>query len=31
MLADLEESHEQAERGETVSAAEARDRLGLDD
>ena len=27
----LEESREQAERGETVSAAEARERLGLDD
>ena len=31
ILADLEESREQAERGETVSAAEARERLGLDD
>jgi Arc/MetJ-type ribon-helix-helix transcriptional regulator len=31
MLADLEESREQAERSETVSAAEARERLGLDD
>ena len=31
MLADLAESREQAEKGETVSAAEARDRLGLDD
>jgi Arc/MetJ-type ribon-helix-helix transcriptional regulator len=30
-LADLEESREQAERGETVSADEARERLGLDD
>lgn len=30
-LADLEESREQAERGETVSAKEARERLGLDD
>jgi Arc/MetJ-type ribon-helix-helix transcriptional regulator len=30
-LADLEESREQAERGETVSAEEARERLGLDD
>ena len=30
-LADLEESREQAERGETVSAAGARERLGLDD
>jgi len=30
-LSDLEESHEQAERGETVSAEEARKRLGLDD
>lgn len=31
MLAELEESREQRERGETVSAAEARERLGLDD
>lgn len=30
MLDDLEESREQAERDETVSAAEARERLGLD-
>jgi Arc/MetJ-type ribon-helix-helix transcriptional regulator len=30
-LEDLEESREQAERGETVSAEEARERLGLDD
>ncbi|WP_363463606.1 ribbon-helix-helix domain-containing protein [Halogeometricum borinquense] len=30
-LADLEKSREQAERGETVSAEEARERLGLDD
>jgi Arc/MetJ-type ribon-helix-helix transcriptional regulator len=30
-VADLEESREQAEKGETVSAAEARERLGLDD
>jgi Arc/MetJ-type ribon-helix-helix transcriptional regulator len=30
-LADLEESRKQAERGETVSAEEARERLGLDD
>lgn len=30
-LADLEESRQQAERGETVSADEARERLGLDD
>jgi len=30
-LADLEESREQAERGETVSADEARKRLGPDD
>lgn len=30
-LDDLEESREQAERGETVSADEARKRLGLDD
>jgi Arc/MetJ-type ribon-helix-helix transcriptional regulator len=30
-LADLEASREQAERGETVSAEEARERLGLDD
>lgn len=27
----LEESREQADRGETVSAEEARERLGLDD
>lgn len=31
ILADLEESREQIERGETVSADEARERLGLDD
>lgn len=31
VLADLATSREQRERGETVSAAEARDRLGLDD
>ena len=31
MLAELEESRKQRERGETVSAAEARERLGLDD
>lgn len=31
ILDDLEESREQRERGETVSAAEARERLGLDD
>ena len=31
ILAELEESREQRERGETVSAAEARERLGLDD
>jgi Arc/MetJ-type ribon-helix-helix transcriptional regulator len=31
ILADLKESREQGERGETVSAAEARERLGLDD
>jgi Arc/MetJ-type ribon-helix-helix transcriptional regulator len=31
ILADLKKSHEQAERGETVSADEARNRLGLDD
>lgn len=30
-LDDLEESREQAERGETVSAEEARERLDLDD
>ncbi|KAB7518179.1 ribbon-helix-helix domain-containing protein [Halosegnis rubeus] len=30
-LADLEESREQADRDETVSAEEARERLGLDD
>lgn len=30
-LADLRESREQAERDETVSAEEARERLGLDD
>jgi Arc/MetJ-type ribon-helix-helix transcriptional regulator len=30
-LEDLAESREQAERGETVSAEEARERLGLDD
>jgi len=30
-LDDLEESRAQAERGETVSADEARERLGLDD
>ncbi|MEE6210341.1 ribbon-helix-helix domain-containing protein [Salarchaeum sp. III] len=30
-LDDLEDSREQAERGETVSAEEARERLGLDD
>jgi Arc/MetJ-type ribon-helix-helix transcriptional regulator len=30
-LDDLEESREQAERGETVTAEEARERLGLDD
>ncbi|GAA0233205.1 ribbon-helix-helix domain-containing protein [Halobaculum roseum] len=30
-LADLEESRDQVERGETVSAEEARERLGLDD
>lgn len=30
-LDDLEESREQAERGETVSAEEARERLGLND
>ena len=30
-LGDLEESREQAKRGETVTAAEARERLGLDD
>lgn len=31
MLADLKESRKQAKRGETVSADEARARLGLDD
>jgi len=31
ILDELEESREQRERGETVSAAEARERLGLDD
>ena len=31
ILAELEESREQRERGETVSAAKARERLGLDD
>lgn len=31
MLEALEESKEQRETGETVSAAEARERLGLDD
>ena len=30
-LDDLDESREQAERGETVSAEEARERLGLND
>jgi len=30
-LEDLEESREQAEKGETVTAEEARERLGLDD
>lgn len=30
-LSDLGESREQAERGETVSAEEARERLGLND
>lgn len=30
-LADLETSRKQADRGETVSAEEARERLGLDD
>lgn len=30
ILADLEVSREQRERGETVTAAEARERLGLD-
>lgn len=30
-LADLETSREQAEQGETVSAEQARERLGLDD
>ena len=30
-LDDLEESREQVERGETVSAEEARERLDLDD
>ncbi|WP_302082137.1 ribbon-helix-helix domain-containing protein [Salinibaculum rarum] len=31
ILADLERSRKQRERGETVSADEARKRLGLDD
>jgi len=31
ILADLQESRKQREAGETVSAAEARERLGLDD
>jgi len=31
ILDDLATSREQRERGETVSAAEARERLGLDD
>lgn len=31
ILDDLEASREQAARGETVSAEEARDRLGLND
>ena len=31
ILDELKESREQRERGETVSAAEARKRLGLDD
>jgi len=30
-IEDLAESREQAERGETVTAEEARERLGLDD
>ncbi|WP_436910596.1 ribbon-helix-helix domain-containing protein [Halosimplex marinum] len=30
-LEDLEKSREQAEEGETVTAEEARERLGLDD
>jgi len=30
ILADLERSREQRDRGETVSATEARERLGLD-
>lgn len=30
-IAALQESREQVERGETVSAEEARERLGLDD
>ena len=30
VLDELEESRKQQERGETVSAAEARERLGLD-
>ena len=30
-LEDLEESREQTENGETVTAEEARERLGLDD
>lgn len=31
ILNDLKESREERERGETVSASEARERLGLDD
>lgn len=31
ILADLERSRKQRERGETISAEEARKRLGLDD
>ena len=31
IIADLQESRKQREAGETVSAAEARERLGLDD
>ena len=31
ILADLQESRKQRETGETVSAAEARERLGLND
>lgn len=31
ILDELKESREQRERGKTVSAAEARERLGLDD